>query len=67
MTGPRGLRREPGGRPEKPPKAAWPGVTPPGFTCDTPRTRDDFYPTILEMAVLGGGQSSGQRTLVSPP
>ena len=67
MTGPRGLRREPGGRPEKPPKAAWPGVTPPGFTCDTPMISTDFYPTILEMAGLGGGQSSGQRTLVSPP
>ena len=55
MTGPRGLRREPGGRPEKPPKAAWPAVTPPGFTCDTPMISDDLYPTILEMAGLGGG------------
>jgi len=31
----------------------WPGVTPPGFTCDTPMISDDFYPTILQMAGLG--------------
>jgi arylsulfatase A-like enzyme len=30
----------------------WPGVTPPGSTCDTPMISDDFYPTILQMAGL---------------
>jgi len=30
----------------------WPGVTPPGSTCDVPVTSTDFYPTILAMAGL---------------
>lgn len=30
----------------------WPGVTPPGSTCDTPVISMDFFPTILEAAGL---------------
>ena len=32
----------------------WPGVTPAGATCTEPVVSTDFYPTILEMAALGG-------------
>jgi arylsulfatase A-like enzyme len=30
----------------------WPGVTPPGSTCDVPVISTDYYPTILDMAGL---------------
>lgn len=30
----------------------WPGVTPPGSTCDRPVISTDFYPTLLEIASL---------------
>ncbi|MFV0443195.1 MAG: sulfatase [Planctomycetaceae bacterium] len=30
----------------------WPGVTPPGSTCDVPVISTDFYPTMLDMAGL---------------
>lgn len=30
----------------------WPGVTPPGSTCDVPVVSTDFYPTMLDMAGL---------------
>jgi arylsulfatase A-like enzyme len=30
----------------------WPGVTPPGSTCDHPVVSTDFYPTMLEIAGL---------------
>lgn len=30
----------------------WPGVTPPGSTCDALVTSTDFYPTLLDMAGL---------------
>ncbi|MDH3346493.1 MAG: sulfatase [Desulfobulbaceae bacterium] len=30
----------------------WPGVTPPGSTCDVPVISTDFYPTLLEMTDL---------------
>jgi len=30
----------------------WPGVAPPGSTCDTPVIATDFYPTMLAMAHL---------------
>ncbi|MCC6356114.1 MAG: sulfatase [Verrucomicrobiae bacterium] len=30
----------------------WPGVTPPGSTCDHPVISTDFYPTLLEVAGL---------------
>jgi arylsulfatase A-like enzyme len=30
----------------------WPGVVPPGSTCDVPVISTDFYPTLLEMAGL---------------
>lgn len=29
---------------------SWPGVTPPGSTCDAPIIIEDFFPTILEIA-----------------
>ena len=30
----------------------WPGVTPPGSTCDVPVLSTDFYPTLLDIAGL---------------
>lgn len=30
----------------------WPGVVPPGSTCDVPVTHADFFPTLLDMAGL---------------
>ncbi len=32
----------------------WPGVTPPGNTCDVPVSSPDFYPTLLAMAGVDG-------------
>ena len=32
----------------------WPGVTPPGSTCDVPVITPDLYPTLVEIAGLAG-------------
>ena len=38
----------------------WPGVTPPGSTCDQPIMTIDYYPTILEIAGVAGDDNHNQ-------
>ncbi len=38
----------------------WPGVTPPGSSCDEPIMTIDYYPTILEIAGVAGDANHNQ-------